>query len=510
MKPLDDDPFEMFGESDDDTDDEHDFDQNEATTRSAQSLKEMANRVTSTPTAKEVISNEMRSASIDVSSQEEIAFPWRRPLYFGPMKLVFLSKFGGGRGYIASKDVAPGTLMLVEKPVLSWPLDYQDDTEFGLSTVQAVLHSPSASELVRELEHFHPTKRTATSLVNTEEEEVDVMMSTMRENYKDDPDLKALTDFAARQNIRNSDETQLSEMDCLRILLAIRYNSLESGVYLHVAMLNHACQPNCVKFLPDGKSYSEVRSTRPLHAGEPMTISYVPRILSHASRRKHLYDQHRFDIGTCLPQSLFTMELISGVLPSSNLDCFNESSTTSRIETACSELRELFNDADEALKSTSGPPSLELSEQLKYMEQASNELYKQAIEQLNNDCHLLLIPCLELHLDCADLVQKDTLLCFMPRVMLLGRVVSTAVRLLELQGMLYGPDHFELARTNLDLSQAIEELLSKSSKQLLGLDKEGYDNLSAWSSLAHRTYKEHKRIKGLYPYDVDKFVATGR
>jgi len=149
------------------------------------------------------------------------------------------------------------------------------------------------------------------------------------------------------------------------------------------------------------------------------------------------------------------------------------------------------------------------ADEIEALEQASQELCTQAQGRLNNPKHLLLIPCLELHLECADLVQRRvTSLGASHRMLLLCRVVTTAMRLLELQTTYHGPDHCDLARTNLDLAQAIDGVLSKSAKNLLQLDAEGYTSASAWTGLESRCRKEFLRISNLYPRDAKHWISA--
>lgn len=92
-------------------------------------------------------------------------------------------------------------------------------------------------------------------------------------------------------------------------MLTLRYNGFDSGLYLRFdfAMFNHDEDPNCVKFRPtpemestsSERYYSEAQTTRTVKKGEALTLHYLenPREVSHATRRKILWDQHRFDIG---------------------------------------------------------------------------------------------------------------------------------------------------------------------------------------------------------------------
>lgn len=432
--------------------------------------------------------------------QHRLQLPWEPPLYLGPVVLVeSLSSYGGGRGYVASNDLLPGTLILVEEPLVAWP--GQREIDFGPKLLHPIFLSDRAQFVITSMDHFHPTKDSVDrDKVDDKygEEQILDMMKQLYHNFKDDVVLQECVDEAKKRNLTTCAGSLVGVQDCIRLLLAIQYNSLESGIYLHTAMLNHDDQPNCVKFAPAlGRTYSEVRTTRHVLAGEPLTISYVPRLVSHATRRKHLMEQHRFDIGSDPGPVLRRMELVGGDLPKSAIRKWNEDNPTRRIEVATSELRELHDDAEDGALG---------EDHIKGLEQASLELCRQAEEQLKNKQHLLLIPCLELHLDCCDLVQRHITLNSRQRCSLLARVVESARSLVRLQHLLYGPDHFALARSNLDLSQAIEELLSKAPNELMALGDEYLQNIAAWATLAHKAKTEHQRIKALYPFDADERI----
>jgi len=479
---------------------------------------------------------------------------WREPLYRHPqVRLVSLepsSGIGGGRGYAALEaDLAPGTLALVEEPACPGWSEEQIGRELGLVSVRRVLewdtgvgggsgdntkNNGDAIRLLHEIEHLHPTKAVVDVCIevsgncdeqdgddrnNSQFHQVQEMMRVLRRRYccdngdreSDEISVDALVDTASRRGLRNSDGSPVTDMDCMRILLALRYNGLESGVYLHVAMLNHSDRPNCVKFLPQSSepTYSEVRTTRWIRAGELLTISYLPTVLCHASRRRYLWEQHRFDIRDDFESPVARqMELVAGRLPPSALNrCDPETSVTYRIEKAIAELRGLYlQEAGELQYPSNSDDSVD---QIKALEQASRELCEQANEQLQNPNHVLLIPALELHLDTADLVQRRCRLGLSHRTLLLGRVVGTAKRLAELQGMFHGPDHFDLARTKLDLAQAIEELLSTSANHLLQLCQDEYSSVAAWSSLENKSRKDFQRIKSLYPRDAGEWISKG-
>jgi SET domain-containing protein len=99
----------------------------------------------------------------------------------------------------------------------------------------------------------------------------------------------------------NPDSSSLKTMEINRLLLTLRYNGFESGLYLHFSMFNHDEDPNCIKHRPEEESeqkvpynFSEARATRFVKKGEALTLHY----------------QHRFDIGDkdvlFIPQGTFT------------------------------------------------------------------------------------------------------------------------------------------------------------------------------------------------------------
>ncbi|KAL7579220.1 hypothetical protein ACA910_011382 [Epithemia clementina (nom. ined.)] len=95
-------------------------------------------------------------------------------------------------------------------------------------------------------------------------------------------------------------------------------------------MLYHDSVPSCVKFnaLQESLSsttsllfLSKIRAICTIEAVEPLTIYYLPKLLSHSSRRLQLWDHHHFDIGVSFAGHpwLREMELIGNRLPPSNI-----------------------------------------------------------------------------------------------------------------------------------------------------------------------------------------------
>lgn len=521
---ADDDPFSVFSDDDDESDGDELKDAsvqalasaNESSSSSSQiakSLMEQANArllTNKTPSAdsNSTYMNEKpeQAEAVDLSHLQRLDLHWPPPTYLGPMILVSALAVGGGRGYVASRTLEPGTLVLVEEPVMKWPTE-QLGQKLDLVSVKHLLEQPEAKSIVHDMEAFHPTKENVDHHAEDAEhvEQIHKMMQTLQSEYEQDEVLR-LVQLAEEKDITSRDGSLLLSYDILRLFLALRYNGLESGVYRHVAMLNHDCHPNCAKLLPEGnQSYSEVRTTRRVPAGESLTISYVPRIMSHASRRKYLWEQHRFDIGAQLKGSALKMELVGNDLPQSHIQKWEAESVSHRIENATAELEKMIGDIQDDIEG--GGAAEDTWETLKALEQTALELYTESTEQLKNSGHLLLIPILVVHSESCDQLHKAPLA---PSIQLgiLSRQVSSLHLLIRLQIANLGPDHFDLARTNLDLANVISELLSRSPKKLYELNLSSLTGFEQWSSLEHSLRQEHKRIKALYPRDAESLISS--
>jgi hypothetical protein len=502
-----DDPFAVFGDDDDDEEEVEEAPQE--LSWSAKKLMEQANarmaqQKEATDTSVPQNSAVEKDAAETLTLKTLELWPDHPPLYLGPMHLVASLPFGGGRGFVATRNLAPGTLILVEEPVTEWS-DEQIGKALDLVSVLQLLTHPEALSIIHDMEDFHPTKQ------NVDEEsgdkvQVQDMMQMLCSQHEDDDRLDAFIQLAKERNLSCRDGSELTARDILRLLLALRYNGLETGIYRHVAMLNHDCHPNCVKFRPTA-GYSEVRTTRHVSMGESLTISYLPRIVSHATRRNHLWDQHRFDIGLSSLGEWRFMEFIGNSLPPSSIQNRDETSVTFGIENATSQLEENCSDVEAAIQADDSQANPAWDE-FKAMEVASLELYTEAKNRLRNEHHILLIPCLRLHLDVCELVQRN--LIRGQRILLLTRLVSSATWLLDLQERLLGRDHFDLARTHLEFAQAMEELLSKAPKQVVQLGLPGLSTFEACSTAEHKSRQEHERIRLLYPHDADAFIQAHR
>ena len=547
------DPFGAFGEGDDDDDDSDDDEKrNDYDMVVAKSLVKAANEKIAQP-----ITNELETTKTkqklpgpskrdhhveDLSYMKSLDLAWNDPSFKGDIVLISSLPLGGGRGYVASKTLKPGTLVLLESPIMEWS-EEQIGKKLGLLSVKHLLECSKASQLIHDIEDLHPTKEQVDShaldgrIEDENHEQISKMIQVLQLEYspcEEEGEIDKIKDFQVQQNsnvqsqqdiadlvkialekdLCSRDGSALTNIDILRLLLAFRYNGLESGLYLHVAMLNHDDYPNCVKMLPsmsDGPSGgSEVRTTREIHAGEVLTISYLPRVVSHASRRNLLWEQHRFDIGiNHLKGEKYKMELIGNKLPpSSCLSGSDEESVTYRIESATEELEKMHIDIAGSLQlspSNSNKKAFELSKEI---EQSVLELYNESKFQLKNEHHILLIPILTLHIESCAAMLKDSSLTNTMLIGVLLRQIRSAYTLLPLKKALSGDDHFDVGRISLDLSNSISELLSRAPTKLYELKWNSMKTFAAWSNFEQHTRKEYNRIQALYPYDAEVHTNT--
>eukprot|EP00980_Cylindrotheca_fusiformis_P030980 scaffold25694_cov127-Cylindrotheca_fusiformis.AAC.11 len=518
------DPFSVFGS--DSEDDASHIEDNEAAARAKFLVKEANAKSNTGPTPLPVSGLDVSNADlIDLSYLEKEELPWPSPLYQGDVAVFRVDSFGGGRGYCALKTLPPGTTILVETPAMEWT-EEQLGKKLDISAIRCLLDHPNARKIVHWVEYFHPMKvvvDVGADVAADSEQQIWKMMDEQMSEYSDS-EVTALVELAKDRGIVCENSTPISSTDVFRMLLCIRYNGLESGLYLHSAMLNHSCHPNCAKLLPEGKqSYSEVVTTREVRAGQSLTISYCPSIMSHASRRRYLYNHRksilanmdhncasllrlilpslsnvdRFDIGANLKGDSLRMELVNGNFPPSSVAHVDSDSITQRIETTLQELeRTHFEYA--AVVGANDLVTMDMWEIIKALELSVLELYGESKRQLVNDQHLLLISCLSLHLEVCDLVQRAPNLSTNVQLGILCRQVRSARTLAPLQVLFHGKDHFNLGRTHLDLANAIGELLSRSPKHLFALNLPALETFEQWSIVENLSRKEHKRIKALY------------
>mmetsp|Transcript_40775 Transcript_40775/g.85654 ORF Transcript_40775/g.85654 Transcript_40775/m.85654 type:complete len:625 (+) Transcript_40775:52-1926(+) len=620
-----DDPFACFGDDNSDSDIDSN-NENEATTEQSTS-KEFAFTDSSTAASSDLDrarhlveafnakSKDNFAASLSTSAHDDATkqstfqssyqdqqlrtskLPWpsHPPLYLGPMQLLnTLSEEGGGRGYVASQDLPPGTCVLIEEPFIKGWSAEQLGKRLGLESVQYLLeHAKNDSKynnisgkgILECMEELHPRKQVVDTVMNPNAKTVNPldniqiadMISMLNSDASHVSQVEALISFAKKNNLTNSDGTSIESHDINRLLLTLRYNGFDSGLYLHFSMFNHSEDPNCIKFRPsendnengndtnnDDKSkskvslhYSEARTTRHIRKGEALTLHYLenPREACHATRRKVLWDQHRFDIGgeDAYKQFLdanvtktgqlfndnergncvFESELVKGLFPpstressgdikSSNNSADGDEMETDDVPTTLRNIQKSMDDLEDMLIELRNVSKLgtKLEEDAKSaqfdraaaLELTINELITASKLSLNNDMHILLSRNRRLHLDAIELLLTNfaSTLTKKQSSELLSRFIPSAKLLLQSQQQRLGKDHPDVARTYHDLSMGIRSLLSSSPKRLLQLKLEGMTTMEECSRVEHECAREKKRIEGLYPRDVDEILESVR
>jgi hypothetical protein len=206
---------------------------------------------------------------------------------------------GGGRGYIATKDILPGTLLLSELPIADIPDTPYDDRD---PAERCLLHLASgevslekAKIALEDLKLLHP--RNISEIDDDRKRSLEPSCLWLMQ------ELTTTSKYGKELGLTNPEIL-------LRTLCTLHFNGFVTGVYIYLAMINHSCVPNCVKWgARDGQPHSEVRATRFIRAGEEITLSYlVPACRSRVARRRALFGQFAFECtcdlceGKCNPQ----------------------------------------------------------------------------------------------------------------------------------------------------------------------------------------------------------------
>jgi hypothetical protein len=319
----------------------------------------------------------------------------------------------------------------------------------------------------------------------------------------------------------------------------MRYNGFDSGLYLHFSIFNHDEDPNCIKFRPSSEGaqqrhYSEARTTRYVKKGEALTLHYLenPREVSHATRRKILWDQHRFDIGDgeafkkflrltedsdARKDAVYQSELVHGSFPESDKTGAKEKSdgdlpAACNIENSLDDLEDMVVELQAILQSKPDEGKSMTSttfERAAALELTAWELITASKASLGNNHHILLSRCRRLHLDSVEILLEhcSSILDNKASTELMARFLPSAWELLESQKLRLGNDHTDVARTSNDISMGIQALLSHSPKRLLSLELEGMRSLDQCSRMEYSFRKEKERIEKLFPKDADNIIA---
>lgn len=408
-----------------------------------------------------------------VESQEEaeqqvtrsLYAPWDdvKPLAVGPIDLVTdFNGVGGCRGYVAARDLQPGTQVLVEQVYVPWPSDVEtSDPEFFVATMESVLSRPDYQDIMQHLGHLFPERL---------EDLPEDLLAAGREKYGPQVD----------ELCQNFSELALTHDQVLQNVFAMQCNAFDSGVFLYNAMFNHDCNPNCVKFTPEDAGpeggVSEVRVARPIRKGEQLTISYLyPREQSRENRQKNLREQFGFDCDCEL------CKRGDSVLPPPR----GAEDESEGLKPAMQELEKVLVGAEESIKADPASAASALAVAL--------ETLSDALEIVAHD-HLVFMRIHKLVADSCDLLLRANTERVCEYSILFLR---SSYELLELQRSYLNPDHIDLARTLNDVSQGIQLLLSFDPKVLLTEFPEWKDFRQA-SVVENQYRQEYRRLKRMY------------
>ncbi|KAL7441719.1 hypothetical protein ACHAXM_008150 [Skeletonema potamos] len=486
--------------------------------------------------------------SFDDQKLRTASLPWPNnpPLYLGPAYVEKI-KLGGGRGYTAMQNIPPGTCILVEEPLVKGWSEQQVGKRLGLESIQHLFEKDNAQSIVQCMEQLHPTKDKVDSVYQNNSDNIAPldkiqivdMISSMDGDTTHSQHVQFLIAYAKEKGVVNSNGTQLNSRDINRLLLTMRYNGFDSGLYLHFSIFNHDEDPNCIKFRPSTEGtqqrpYSEARKTRHVKKGEALTLHYLenPREVSHATRRKILWDQHRFDIGdeeafkkflrlaedsSAIKQAVYQSELVHGSFPESDKTGAKEGSdgdlpAACNIENSLDDLEDMVVELQAILESKPDEGKFMSSasfERAAALELTAWELITASEASLGNNHHILLSRCRRLHLDSIEILLEycSSILDNKASTELMARFLPSALELLESQKLRLGNDHTDVARTSNDISMGIQALLSHSPKRLLSLELEGMRTLDQCSRMEHFFRKEKERIEKLFPKDADNIIA---
>jgi hypothetical protein len=243
--------------------------------------------------------------------------------------------------------------------------------------------------------------------------------------------------------------------------------------------------------------------------------------VSHATRRKIIWDQHRFDIGNedvflkyvDSPRNIYDSELVGGRFPASTTEEIandKETPATVNIEKSLDDLEDMFLETQQAFKSkVTGDDKSSYFDRAAALELTLGELIIASTSALGNDKHILLARCRRMHLDVIELLLSNCseILTNKQSMEMMTRFLQSVQPLLEQQRRRCGDDHPDVARTYHDFAMGIQSLLSHSPKRLLALKLPDMLTIEQCSKMEHLCRSEKSRIECLYPRDVADIIS---
>jgi hypothetical protein len=434
------------------------------------------------PTSKLTLNDSPQKSSSSLTPPIKCLYgPWDdvKPGFVGDIELVSEYKeIGGHRGYIATKDLEPGTLVLIEKVYVPWPPEEKVkdrmDPKFFITTLEMVLQQKDqakAKEIQKHLSHLYPHRLEDLPAYLLEEGEA-----------KYGPFLKELL---------VSSGTNSTYEELLQNIFAMQCNAFDSGIFLYNALFNHECNPNCIKFSSDNdKQISEVRVTRKILQGQPLSISYLfPREQSKETRQEILKKQFGFECQCTLCQRGDSILSLSSPPPTSPTSSLTTNKRLQDIEQQLTLTENLLKGKGFSIASTALTMVL--------------ETLSDALELIGHD-HLILIRIHKLVADCCDgLLKSNTIDTIDQKKESCILFLQSNFELLELQQIFLGEKHIDLARTFHDLSQGIQFLLSidylnQGKIFIQEFPDKNFTNLRQISGMENYYRQKFQQLKQLY------------
>lgn len=372
--------------------------------------------------------------------KKEIEF-WKKQPYLKmqSLKLTYnLPSIYGGRGFIATEDIKPGTILLQEVPIMKLKSTKVDEM------LDEIFKHKDYKNIIQQLSFLHPIildHLEKQELINFRLEHDEIMNRIY----------DSLTETQKKEYIKD---------DILKIALQLRFNGFSSGIYIHLSIFNHSCKSNCIKFAPEqNKEYSEVVAIQHIKKGTELTINYLtPFEQSTEKRKKDLLNQFHFNCKCPLCESDEFLKFSDQDVP--------------RIEKKLGIINSLMQ---------SGFYTKSLNSLKDLKEEAKLDENNLLLLRMNK----MMIEC------CAWLLENDQ-----GTVQVSIFFLKLSLEIYKVQILLY-PDHCDVATICNDISNGIESLLNFDRNALFDNFKEMEGKQKALE-VRKKYYNEFKRISELY------------
>jgi len=388
---------------------------------------------------------------------------------------------GGGRGVIALTNIAAGTLIMSEVPVVTWDSIRMDEISGLQEMIVSILQNEPVHTVTKDL---YPMK-----LENVDKTDLDLAKEKINNEF-----IQNIVNEVTRESV------VLTSDEIVRLYLVLQHNGFDSGLYSMLTKINHSCNPNCIKFIPSkGNAASEIWSTRPIAMNEEITICYCSPIeTTYTKRTEFIESHHSFK---CKCRRCISESIKSKNDQYSNTIVLNEEALEETLLHIEIELN--------WLKLDSPPDVIERCSILLKKSQKLINLFSEAKSTstyIKGRTYKAVVNCAALLLQSIDSFGQDKVNKQRPKdkVLIRGLVfyARNSILLLHEQLEYLGEDHPDVATTYLDIGQAVSTLYNQFPAQFeQEFPSASYEWASSKDSID--SYIKYcnancKRIKGLY------------